>query len=358
MANDLLNAITTGIADADPTAENSRGNETEDTSEGVADEVVDTTGDGGTEEITAEAQAEEAAGEKDAEAAAAAQTPEEKAAADAAKADADAKAAADPNAKKPDAVNDPIPNALKPQTKERIQNLIKTVKQKDEQIVQVSSQLDEIMGHISATKATPKQYGDTLEYLSLVNSGQPANLEKALNMMLAEVNVLARALGKPVPGVDMLADHKDLQGEIDTGMISRDRALEIAAAREQSKMQTQRSANIQQQTQAEAQTQQAITEGRNQLNALETTLQADPAYKAKKAILVESLKPVFNQIHPSQWAATFKAAYDNLKIAAPKPVVTRLPVNQPMRAKTPAGGGAQAPGSLLDAISNSISGAR
>lgn len=359
MPNDLLSAITAGINDADPTASTSvETDETEIEEEAAPDseESSDTPVEG---EADTGADTEETAESKEGDAAEGAQTPEEKAAADVAKAAEAAKTpeqkAAEAAAKKVDPVNDPIPNALKPQTKERIQKLINTVKEKDVQIAQVSSQFDEIMGHISATKATPQQYGDTLEYLTLVNSGDPTKLEKALNMMVAEVNVLARALGKPVPGVDMLADHKDLQSEIDTGMISRERAMEIATAREQSKMQGQRTANVQQQTQVQEQQAQAINAGRAALNQLETSLQADPAYAAKRSILINSLKPVFNQIHPSKWAETFKAAYDNLNLpAAPRPAALKIPSNIPLRAKTPSGGGAAAATSLLDAVSNSL----
>jgi hypothetical protein len=363
MPADLLSAISTGIADANPTAESSRGNTEEEASE-VEAESQDN--EGGTEEISAEAKpADETPADESAEGKEAAVEPtaEEKAAADAAKAIEDAKTpeqkAAEAAAKKPDPLNDPIPNALKPQTKERIQSLIKAVKQKDEEVVRVSAQFNEIMGHITASKATPQQYGDTLEYLTLVNSGDPVKLEKALTMMLAEVDVLARALGKPVPGVDLLGSHKDLQDEIATGMISRERALEIAGAREQAKIQGQRTANVQQQTQAQQQQEQAISSGRAALNQLEESLKTDPAYPAKRAILVESLKPVFAQIPPAQWANTFKAAYDNLKLPAPAPrIIPKIPTNTPLRPKTPAGGGAPAASSLLDAVSNSLVNAR
>ena len=346
MPEDLLSAITSGIAEADPTS----------SIKSTADESEDEISmDTSTEEVTSD----ETGGNIDSEAAAKAEaktdtatkTPEEKAATEAA-----GKGEVKPaeGAKKPDIINDPIPNALKPQTKERMQSLIKTVKEKDQQLVQTTSQLDEIMGHITSTKATPQQYSDSLEYLSLVNSGEPAKLEKALNIMLKEVDVLARALGKPVPGVDLLADHKDLKDEIETGMISRDRAMEIAAGRERSKIQTQRTTHIQQQNDANTRAQQDIDQGKAELNALGESLQSDPAYATKRAILVESLKPVFAEIHPSKWAATFKAAYDNLKIPTVAKPTVKIPVNQPLRPKTPSGGGAQAPRSMLEAVSNSI----
>ncbi len=352
-ADDLLSAITSGIADADPSSASSEDTSDEAEVEGGIEEIADTSAE--TTDETGDS-VDEAAPEGEVKPDAPAQTPEEKAAAEAA-----AKGEAKPaeGAKKPDIINDPIPNALKPQTKERMQKLISTVKEKDQQLVQATAQFDEIMGHIQSTKATPQQYSDSLEYLSLVNSGEPAKLEKALSIMLKEVDVLARALGKPVPGVDLLADHKDLKDEIETGMISRERAMEIAAGRERSKIQTQRTTHIQQQNDANTRAQQDIDNGKAQLNALGERLQADPAYAAKRAVLVESLKPIFAEIHPSKWAATFEAAYNNLKIptAAPRPTV-KIPTNQPLRTKTPAGGGAQAPKSMLEAVSNSIAGAR
>jgi hypothetical protein len=61
--------------------------------------------------------------------------------------------------------------------------------------------------------------------------------------------------------------------------------------------------------------QQELTEARNALSAIEVRLRAtDPAYEAKKALLVPILKPIFAQMPPAKWAAAFDQAYANTQL--------------------------------------------
>jgi hypothetical protein len=267
-----------------------------------------------------------------------------------------------PEVKAPDPLNDPLPNALKRETKERIQTLVSMVKEKDTTLQTVQRDRDEILGMITETRASPEQYGQMLGYLKLVNSPNRADREKALAVMQNEVATLARMLGKPVPGVNMLEGHNDLIEEVSTGRLSQERAQEIAAARTRAQYELRVGTEAQQtQRQQEAQ-QRVVAEGRQQLNALEASLKADPHYAAKKAILVKSLKPVFAQIDPRQWAATFKRAYDELPApvvpASVVPAAPRVPQNTPLRASNPPGAPTPAPSSPLDALNQGLAQAR
>jgi hypothetical protein len=236
------------------------------------------------------------------------------------------------------------------------------VKQISGKLETVERNFNDLYGAISETRASPEQYSQALDYLRMVNSGDRAQQEQALDFMQRELAALARMVGKAVPGVNMLEGHDDLIHEVSTGRLSPERAQEIAAARSAAQHQVrQGQARTQQETQARQQAE-AQASGRAALTALGVQLQAtEPlVYAAKRKVLVESLKPVFAQIHPSQWAATFKRAYDALPVpaAAPRPptppAASVIPQNTPLRASQPAGAARAAPTSVLDAINAGI----
>jgi hypothetical protein len=236
------------------------------------------------------------------------------------------------------------------------------VKQTSGKLETVERNFNDLYGAISETRASPEQYSQALDYLRMVNSGDRAQQEQALDFMQRELAALARMVGKAVPGVNMLEGHEDLIHEVSTGRLSPERAQEIAAARSAAQHQVrQGQARTQQETQARQQAE-AQARGRADLNALGAQLQAiDPvAYAAKRKVLVESLKPVFAKIPPSEWATTFKRAYDALPVpaAAPRPptppAASVIPQNTPLRASQPAGAARAAPTSVLDAINAGI----
>jgi TPR repeat protein len=68
---------------------------------------------------------------------------------------------------------------------------------------------------------------------------------------------------------------------------------------------------------AHGETGRELTEARNSLSGLEVQLRAtDPAYEAKKALLVPILKPIFEQMPPSKWASAFEQAYAGVRLPA------------------------------------------
>lgn len=257
-----------------------------------------------------------------------------------------------------DFINDPIDQRLKGATKERIEGLIEIAKTASAERDQFKTDFNELMGVIRESQASPEQYGSALTYLKQVNSGDPAQMEQALNTMLGEVQFLARALGKPVPGIDLLAEFPDLKQQVATRQITPQAANELAGSRLRNRtMQaiTQGTQNAEQQRQAEQET---LTKAKNDLNDLETTLKrADTNYAAKREIVVPILNAAIAAgLPPSKWKEAFSAAYARVKLpAAPKPTPkdAAVPRNQPMRAGNPAGGQQHAPKSALEAM-NSI----
>jgi hypothetical protein len=100
---------------------------------------------------------------------------------------------------------------------------------------------------------------------------------------------------------------------------------------------------------------------RNELSALEGTLRAtDPQYERKKAILVEVLKPIFKDMHPSQWKAKFEEAYRGMPNIGAAPVAAKVvkPGAQPMRPgrNNASGGKVGEPKSMLEAMNQALGG--
>lgn len=307
-------------------------------------------GEGGGEDTPADADAEPSGSEdKDAES----DKPADEVGA------AEAQKPADGDAKPADPLNDPLPNALKKETKDRIKTLVSMVKDKTAAFERVNAEHQEVMGYIRETRATPEQYGQALTYLKLVNSPDRADKEAALEIMQQEIAVLARMIGKPVPGVNMLEGHDDLIAEVGAGRLSMERAAELAAAREErnfKQRQTQATRQTQEETNALAKARQTAVA---QLNAMEMSLRSDPSFAAKRPILIAQLKPIFARVHPSHWPTMFKQAYDALPTPQPAPQPRpNVPNNTPLRAANPAGNSAPAPKSMAEAIEQGLKNAR
>jgi hypothetical protein len=266
------------------------------------------------------------------------------------------KAAKEPAKKDP--INDPIPKDLKKETSERIRTLIDTTKTVTAERDKVKQDFDYMIKGVEATGATPEQYGETLSWLSLFNSSDPAQQEKALELVETVAERLATLLGKERTVGDPLSAHLDLKDAVTKGQITAQYAKEIARTRNGQTFRTELSTNAQQAETQRNQAAQELQTARNDLSTLEQTLRAsDPQYEAKKAILVPALKPVFASIPPSQWKQKFQEAYRAINVSPTPRNTVKTPVNQPLRAgKQPAGGQTKAPGSMLEAISGALSG--
>lgn len=260
-------------------------------------------------------------------------------------------------AKKPDPINDPIPKDLKGPTQERIRSLITTAKEVTAERDRVTTDFNYMVEGVKSTGASPEQYGETLSWLAMFNSGDPTQQEKALELVETVAERLATMLGKERAVGDPLAAHADLKEAVRTGKVTPDYAKEIARTRNSTAFRGQLTDSARQQQEQHQAFETEQTQARADLTSLEQTLAAtDANWAEKKATLVAALKPVFAVIPPREWKSKFEQAYRNLPtratIAPP-----RVPANQPLRAgKNPAGGQVKAPGSMLDAVNAAIGG--
>lgn len=189
-----------------------------------------------------------------------------------------------------------------------------------------------VMDMMVDTGATNEQFTQTFDYLSLVHKasqGDRQAAQSAFDMVTRERNELAKALGIKVEGFDPLAEHADLQADVQSGDISEARALEIAESRRLAKLQGEARSRQQEGLQQQQAQEQAITAGKGALNALEAELAgSDPQYAAKRQAFYAQVQQICRDFPPSQWAAAAKLVYPS--IAGPAPQQHKPPPG-PMR---------------------------
>ena len=200
--------------------------------------------------------------------------------------------------------------------------------------IQKAQAADDLIGMVSDSGASPEQYGQTLDYLSLINKGvggDRQSAERAFEIAQREVQNLATLLGKEVPGVhDPLDAHEDLREEVERTDITRKRALEIAASRQQQTVST-----AQQRQQQEVQAgQQAETQGKAALQQFDQQMaSSDPTYAAKRPQLNSLVSFIRKTLPVDQWIAATQQAYATIPTpAAPAPArAPALPRPGPIR---------------------------
>lgn len=265
--------------------------------------------------------------------------------------------------KEPDPVNDPIPAGLKKETSDRIRTLIDRTKDAEGRADKATQDFNYLVQGVQSTGASPEQYGETLSWLSLFNSGDPTKQAQALDIIEGVADRLATMLGKERTIVDPLAAHADLKTAVQAGQITKQFATETARLRNQGVFRQQMSTALTAQQQAEQAALQEKETARVALNQLEVRLQAsDPQYEAKRDSVMASLKAAFKRLPPSQWVDAFNDIYATARVIAAPQSRRSVPTHQPLRAgKNPAGAGAgatmtTAPKSALDAMNAALAG--
>lgn len=271
--------------------------------------------------------------------------------------DGDSEDDGDESGREPDPINDPIPETLNKRTQARIQSLIETAKEK----TQLADQGQEILQSIQATGATPEQYAGSLTVLRLYNSDSADDKRKALEIVRGMERDLALELGEAGSHVN-LEEYPDLLADVEAGDLSEKRALELAAVRARDKhVETKRSTQREQQTQKQ-QTQQLVERGKSDLDALGQELMSDPAYKQVYPQFTALLNTTLRNVHPTEWKATAKQIFEQLKVNIPVQSISPAGGNppakkRPLRPKSGSTGDKKSDAdSALDAINGAIQG--
>lgn len=195
---------------------------------------------------------------------------------------------------------------------------------------------------VTSTGATPEQFGQTMTYLSMLNSGDPGNYEKAFEMIEREYHSLAELLGKTAGGaVDPLKGHPDLQAKVASMDMDRETALAWAEERNKSRLTTAVTTTREQQAQQVQQQQEAARAQQGGLAAVaalgEQLRATDPQFQAKYAILEPILNSTLAPYPPQQWAGVVQQMFANIRLPA-APAAPQQKTVAPLRPSTTSAG--------------------
>lgn len=211
------------------------------------------------------------------------------------------------------------------------------------QMVQSAKNGEDMVEMVSSTGASPEQFGQTLDYLSLIskaNSGDRKAAEQAFELIQGEVVALAKVLNREVPGMfDPLAEHTDLAEAIEAGDMTRKHAIEVADARNKKAAIEQRNQQVERRTAQQAEQKRVIDGARQQLVQWDAAMAAkDPSYPAKRAALNAEVAKIRQQFPPAQWVAATELAYRSIPNPQPAPAATATPpAGNPVRPGGPRG---------------------
>ena len=260
--------------------------------------------------------------------------------------------------KKPEEKDDlyKMPDGLQKDSRARFQKLVDTAKQQTERATKAESVIaekEEIFNNfrevLKETKTSNEDLSQMLEYNRLVKIG---DLESALAVIDEQRSLLARMLGRPIEGVDVLEEYGDLKQEVTDGTLTIARAAEIAKARRmQEAMQNQRQSQEQVTQQAGAK-QKAVNDALSSIQSFTTEMaNTDLDYAKKEEILLKSVEAISSKFPANLWLDQVRMLYDNISVIPTPPVNQARPA--PLRPNSGGGGTAQAK-TMGEAIDNAL----
>ena len=249
-----------------------------------------------------------------------------------------------------------MPDGLQKESRVRFQKLVETAKQEKERATKAEATIAEkeaivtnFRAVLDETKTSSEDLSQLLEYNRLVKTG---DLESALAVLDEQRSLVARMLGRPIEGVDVLDEFGDLKQEVTDGTLTIARAAEIAKSRRiQEALQNQRQTQEQTQQQAGAK-QKAVNDAIGSIQTFAAEMAAkDVDYAKKEEILLKSVETISSRFPPNLWPEQVRMLYENISVLqTPQPNQQRI---TPLRPNSGGGGTAQ-PKSMLDAINNGL----
>ncbi|MGI9335770.1 MAG: hypothetical protein ACR2RL_21700 [Gammaproteobacteria bacterium] len=246
------------------------------------------------------------------------------------------------------------PEGADEKTRERFHRLTTRTQTLEAEAKQFRERYEQLTTTIRDAGASAEDMQAFLDYTRARSAGEN---EKALALLDAQRKGLAVAIGREVPGVDLLGAHPDLKERVAAFELSEDAAKEVARAREQLSAAQARDARTQQAAQSQAAereaaqaTQAAQQQGALEVSKLETQWRAnDPDYEKKSPLLMEQMTTIAKTFPPEQWASQVRWQYEALgKLAAQAAPAPRSPA--PLTGSGAAAGNSAAPGSMYEAM--------
>jgi hypothetical protein len=235
-----------------------------------------------------------------------------------------------------------IPRGLSGEARARYKALGDHARQLNEQLSERSKDYEAVAQRINTYEsvlrdagATPEVLSGHLNYIKAINSG---DLEGALSFIENERAALARAIGKPIEGVDLLADFPDLRQRVDGFELTEQDALEMAKLRRgQQQLDAQRQSQQQQEQQRQqmdaysAERASALSEIKAWTESQQSSIDWDVMEGAVVTFLQQpATQQILAQTPPKNWLNFIKSHYASVQqlaarsVQAPRTGVTPL----------------------------------
>jgi hypothetical protein len=190
----------------------------------------------------------------------------------------------------------------------------------EQQAAQYSERLNGFEGILKEAGATPEILSGHLSYINMVKTG---NLDGAMDWIERERSALAKSLGRPIDGVDLLDDFPDLRERVDNMQMDEEAALEIAQARRTQAGIQQRESVTARQRDALAASEALEARKAEHLNGIGAMLdglsKTDVDYVAKEAQMLKWLDnpatlKILGKLPPEDWLDYVKGHYDAVQV--------------------------------------------
>lgn len=193
------------------------------------------------------------------------------------------------------------------------------------------ARLTEWEDRITQTGASPEQFASSMGYLELVNSGDPARMERAFSMIEDEYRNMGKLLGKEVVGgADPLDDHPDLKAKVASHDMDRADALRWAEERNRTKIATT-AASMRDERDTQAFT---VQQGIQSIATLGAELRkTDPLFEQKFALIAPLVNELQRTHPPERWAQGVRDLWARIP-AIPAPAPAPAPSGQPAKKTT------------------------
>lgn len=235
--------------------------------------------------------------------------------------------------------------------KERLQKMLNERKE-------ARTQLESMQNYIQASGLDADGFANLMWIARLVSSSNPAEQKQGLQALETVRAELYKQIGLEAPGIDLLADHKDLKQKVDDMELTREDALDILRGR-----------NVQAKQVEEVQRQQAIEAKQKELQGFGdravkafSARSSEPAFNAKveamqKYFAVPGRLQQFVSTHsPETWESALLWMYDNIAVQPTPQRQSATPITQQRarstgtRVTTESQGSAAGVAALMDSL--------
>jgi len=226
-----------------------------------------------------------------------------------------------------------IPPGLKGEERARFKRLSDHARGLDTEVQKVRTDYEQVNTKLTGFReiledahASPEVLNHHLRYIKACATG---DLETAFAFAKAEYETLARHMGRPVDGIDVLGDFPELRQAVDDMEMTEAHAIELAKhrrAQAQQQQQQQQDHASQQQRQALEREHAARTKATNDIKAWTEQMARESLdwERLEPAIVryIQGAQQTLRNLPPDQWLANIKAHYDaltSMATASPPP---------------------------------------